>query len=89
MDKLTIIKIIKLKIEVKSCSKFLNVFDLFDHHQSKNLHETGCFYSEAFVRYVIPVPMGNKVRAKDWTCLLSSGWKTCDIKRFLYSPIRP
>ena len=39
------------------------------------MHKTGCFYSETFDRYVIAVPMGNKVRANEWTCLLSSGWK--------------
>ena len=64
-----------LKLRLKAVKKLLNVFDLFGHHQNENPHETGCFYSEAFIRYVIPVPMGNKVRANDWTCLLRSGWK--------------
>ena len=64
-----------IKLRLKAVKKFLNIFDLFDHHQSKNQHETECFKSEAFIRYVIPVPMGNKVRANDWTCLLSSGCK--------------
>ena len=35
----------------------------------------GVFIVKGFVRYEMPVPMGNKVRSNDWTCLLSSGWK--------------
>ena len=34
----------------------------------------GVFIIKAFDRYLIPVPMGSKNRANDWTCLLS-GWK--------------
>ena len=33
------------------------------------------FFPKNCASLVIPVPMGNKVRANDWTCLLSSGWK--------------
>ena len=33
--------------------------------------------------------MGNKVRANDWTCLLSSGWKAFDVSNlseWLFDP---
>ena len=33
--------------------------------------------------------MGNKVRANDWTCLLSSGWKAFDVSNLSESLFDP
>ena len=64
---------IKYKLKVKSCLKSgLNVFDLIDHHQSEKCAYARCSNTAS---YVIPVPMGNKVRSSECTCLFSSGRK--------------
>ena len=34
-----------------------------------------CSFSSGNASYVLPVPMGNKVRSNDCTCLFSSGRK--------------
>ena len=41
----------------------LNVFDLFDHNESAESVYTQCSLVQVTPDYVIPVPMGNKVRS--------------------------
>ena len=57
---------------LKAVKILLNVFDLFDHHQSKICLTPGVFIVEGFCLLRNTSSHGNRVRPNDWTRLLTN-----------------